>query len=345
MPILANAQFPFSEPMGYQLWRVIAGMYPVQLDAIALAQRLGVDPLDVQPGLSPRQLWHVLLEMLAIRGRLRDLVQEALAQYPNSPNAPFLQALLTDTPVAVSPPPVAGFDPAVTQPESLLFTDDLTMPVGQLEKLIATLRCLKVLAGAVCLLRVENAFGEFFGTGFRVGPDLVLSNEHVLFPEKSKATKVVADFGFDVDESGVSLPVVSLSGSPDSIQGNRVDDWAVVRVSNIDAAVPTIQLDGAPVPQIGERAYILQHPEGRRKRLGFVRNTISAVTDDRVQYLTDTQPGSSGSPVFDAECGLIALHHRGGTPTQMTGKSPLTKNQGIRISRVHAGLKALGLLG
>jgi V8-like Glu-specific endopeptidase len=68
------------------------------------------------------------------------------------------------------------------------------------------------------------------------------------------------------------------------------------------------------------------------------------VTADRVQYLTDTQPGSSGAPVFDAEGRLIALHHRGGTPTQMTGKAPLTKNQGVRISKVHAGLKGLGLV-
>ncbi len=71
---------------------------------------------------------------------------------------------------------------------------------------------------------------------------------------------------------------------------------------------------------------------------------VSAVTADRVQYLTDTQPGSSGAPVFDAEGRLIALHHRGGTPTQMTGKAPLTKNQGVRISKVHAGLKGLGLV-
>lgn len=71
---------------------------------------------------------------------------------------------------------------------------------------------------------------------------------------------------------------------------------------------------------------------------------ITAVTDDRVQYLTDTQPGSSGAPVFDSQCRLIALHHRGGTPTQKTGKAPLTKNQWVRISRVHAALVAQGLV-
>ena len=106
------------------------------------------------------------------------------------------------------------------------------------------------------------------------------------------------------------------------------------------ADIPVIDLSTAAVPADGDRAFIVQHPDGQQKRLGFVRNMITAVTGDRVQYLTDTQPGSSGAPVFDEGGRLIALHHRGGTPTQRTGKAPLTKNQGVRISRVVAGLAA-----
>lgn len=47
-----------------------------------------------------------------------------------------------------------------------------------------------------------------------------------------------------------------------------------------------------------------------------------------------------GAPVFDERCRLIALHHRAGTLTRKTGKAPLTENQGVRISRVVAGLVA-----
>jgi S1-C subfamily serine protease len=340
MGILSESPFPFQKPMAYQLWRVIAGMFPVPLDAIAFAERYEVDRLDLPTNLSPRQLWHVILETTAIKGTTGDMIKEALAQNARSPHAAFLKALLADVPAAVSPEPVAGFDPAVTKPESLLFTDDLTIPAGRVPALIATLQRVGVLAPAVCLLRVENPYGGFFGTGFKIGPDLVLTNHHVLFPEKTQATDVRADFGFDVDAAGASLPVVSLVGSPATIDGDPVDDWAVICVAKMDAAWPTIDLANARVPKAGERAYIVQHAEGQQKRLGFVRNTISAVTDDRVQYLTDTQPGSSGAPVFDEGGQLIALHHRGGTPTTMTGKAPLTKNQGIRISRVYAALKA-----
>lgn len=343
MSILGESPFPFHKPDGQELWRVIAGMFPVPFDAITFAQRFGVDPLDVQPNLTPRQLWYFLLQQTAIQGTTRDMVTEARNRHPRSPHAPFLTALIDDQDCIVSAEPV-DFDPTITQPEALLFTDDLTMPAGQLPNLIATLQRLYMLLPAVCLLRVKSAGMSFYGTGFRIGPDLVLTNEHVLFPQHQQATEVWADFGFDVDPSGALLPVVSRAGDPASIQGDHADDWAVVRVANMDPAWPAIDLANPPTPQKGERAYVIQHPAAQHKRIGFVRNMISDVTDQHVQYMTDTQPGSSGSPVLDDAGRVIALHHRGGTPTQVTGMAPLTKNQGVRISRVRAGLVAKGLL-
>jgi endonuclease G len=311
---------------------------------MALAERFEVDPLDLPPGLTPRQLWHVILEKTSAKGTTGALTADVLTQNPRSPKALFLKKLIADEPVVVSPEPVTGFDPAVTAPEALLFTDDLTMPAGLIPSLVATLQGLHIQAPAVGLLRVENVHGEFSGTGFRIGADLVLTNEHVLFPEQVKATSVRVDFGFDVDAEGTSLSVVPLTGDPATIDSDRDNDWAVIRVAGMNSTIPVLAIANAPIPADGDRAYIVQHPDGRQRRLGFVRNVITAVTNDRVQYLTDTQPGSSGAPVFDAKCRVIALHHRGGTPTQKTGKAPLTKNQGVRISCVHAALMARGLI-
>ncbi|MGN6110748.1 MAG: trypsin-like peptidase domain-containing protein [Kofleriaceae bacterium] len=330
--------------MGQQLWRVMAGLFPVPLDAIAFAERFEVDRLDLPPNLSPRQLWHVLLEQTAIKGTTRDLVASALEQNPRSPHAGFLRALIDHRTCPVSPEPVSGFDPGVTEPEALLFTEDLTMAVGEVPNLVATLVRLHALTPAVCLLRVRNAYGSFFGTGCKIGPDWVLTAEHVVSPGNERAVEVHVDFGFDVDASGASRDVVHLVGDPASIVGARDHDWAVLRVPGMDPAWPALELASAPAPKEGDLAYIVQHPEGHRMRLGFVRNRVTAVTDDYVQYLTDTQPGSSGAPVFDGAGRLIALHHRGGTPTQYLGKAPLTKNQGVRISQIYAGLVANGIL-
>jgi V8-like Glu-specific endopeptidase len=72
--------------------------------------------------------------------------------------------------------------------------------------------------------------------------------------------------------------------------------------------------------------------------VGFVRNQVSFFDDRVVHYLTDTQEGSSGSPVFDRQGRLIALHHAGGRPQEVVGRSPMRKNEGIRISRIISGL-------
>ena len=344
MSVIDEFPFPFHKPAGQQLWRVMAGLYSMQPDAIAFAASHEIDPLDLQPNLSTRQLWYVLLEKAAIKGTTREMVIRARDDHKRNQFAQFLAALIDDKPAAVSPEPMTGFDPKVTEQESLLFTDDLTMAAGRIPELIVTLQMLMTLTPSVCLLDVTGPAGNFFGTGFRIGDDLLLTNEHVLYPGGAKATAVIAKFGFDVDRAGGDTPVISRPGDTATIVGLAADDWGVIRVANMDAVWPVIDLKDADVPQVGHRAYIIQHPGGNRKKIGFVRNTITKVSDQYVEYLTDTQPGSSGSPVFDPAGKLVALHHRGGTPTQLTGASPLTKNQGVRISRVYAGLKANGIL-
>ena len=137
---LEGFPFPFQTPAGQELWRTLAGLVPVPLDAIALAEKFDVDPLDLPVNLTPRQLWHVILEKTAAKGTTTDLVKDLLAQNPRNRKAPFLKALIDDQKVVVSPEPVSGFDPTVTAPEALLFTDDLTMAAGRIPNLIATLQ-------------------------------------------------------------------------------------------------------------------------------------------------------------------------------------------------------------
>lgn len=348
MAIVDEYPFPFHKPMGQELLRVLAGFYRTEREALIFTQPFGVDPLNVPSGLSPIHLWYELLQMLATQNTVRLAVQSTRDQFPNNPNRPFFEALLADQPAPVSAEPIShqapGFDDTVTSPEALLFFDDLTIPSGQIANLIDTLDRMVANAPAVCLLRVRNALGEFFGTGARIGVQMVLTNHHVLFPMNQRAITVRADFGFDIDAGGASLAVTSLVGNPATIRGESADDWAVIDVPEMNAHWPILPLEGAQAPQIGDATYILQHPGGQQKRLGFVRNTISYVDAGVVRYLTDTRPGSSGAPVFDTAGRLIALHHAGGTPTEVVGKPPVTKNEGIRISRVRERLTAHGVV-
>jgi S1-C subfamily serine protease len=349
--IVDEFPYPFDQPMAQALLRFMVGEYPLEDDALRFVETHGIDPAEVPRGRSPLNLWHRLLEEAAKVGSTRAIVKATRERHPRNPRAAFLDALLVDKVVPVradlgdggEPPPFVVGDDRVTEQEALLFFDDLTMEAGKVPALIETLQRVLAKAASVCLLRVENPAGQFFGTGFRIAPDLVLTNEHVLFPKTQVAAVVHVDFDFDVAVDGASLATVALRGDPATIVGHREDDWAVVRVAGMGAR-PIVDLADAPAPRTNDLAYILQHPGAQRKRLGFVRNTISNVTDRVVHYLTDTQSGSSGAPVFDAAGRVIALHHAGGIPTPIAGTPPLSKNEGIRISRVLAGLRAKGVV-
>jgi S1-C subfamily serine protease len=354
MGILDKGEFPLGEPMAQELLRIMAHLYLSEPESLRFVARFGIDVIDIRMGRSAIDRWQDLLDRLAKKGKLRAAVKATRDEYADNERAPFLDALLADKAAPVSAEPLRrrggggpddpGFDDAAIKKEALLFFDDLTLPVGEVPNLISALMKVIALAPAICLLRAQNVFGEFYGTGFRISKNLVLTNHHVLFPKNTVATKVQADFGFDVDANGASLAVTSLPGAVQTITGEEADDWAVIKVENMNARWPVLPLNDAPTPKVGDRAYILQHPRAQKKRLGFVRNTITDVKEGVIRYLTDTEPGSSGAPVFDMQGCLIALHHAGGDPIEVPGKPPVAKNEGIRISRVLARLKVGNLL-
>ena len=62
---------------------------------------------------------------------------------------------------------------------------------------------------------------------------------------------------------------------------------------------------------------IIQHPEGGVKQIALENNLVTRIKRDEkdnfppylVRYTTDTEEGSSGSPVFTPAWDLVALHH------------------------------------
>ncbi len=83
---------------------------------------------------------------------------------------------------------------------------------------------------------------------------------------------------------------------------------------------------------------IIQHPRGRRKEVALQRNTITNIYTNRIRYSTDTEPGSSGSPVFNNEWDLISIHHAAGEWDNTSGA--WVSNEGMRIDKIVADLRS-----
>ena len=58
---------------------------------------------------------------------------------------------------------------------------------------------------------------------------------------------------------------------------------------------------------------ILQHPEGEQMKVSLSNNGVVKTNEARglVLYVNATKPGSSGSPCFNQDWQLVALHHKG----------------------------------
>ena len=208
----------------------------------------------------------------------------------------------------------------------------------------------------------------FSATGFLVAPWLLMTNAHVL-PDPDAASAVRARFAFQEDPLG-SVPVTPrLVLDPDRFfVTSPVEelDCTVVAVGAVPGSdeppgvvFGTIPLVGATGKILeGEPVNIVQHPGGRPKEIAFRDNRLLALVDDDVMtYSTDTDVGSSGSPVLNDQWELVGLHRssieatdgrgrpvdRHGRPIDESTPETLrtwTANKGSRVSALVRDLGA-----
>ncbi len=189
---------------------------------------------------------------------------------------------------------------------------------------------------AKAVARVALADGSR-GTGFLVGDNYLVTNHHVL-ASKDVAATAVAQFrvekapeGGDYEPDPYPLaPDKFWKTSPKDDEGG--DDWTVVAVDgNPRAKYGSLYL-GRGEPKVKDEVIIIQHPSGGPKKIALSHNVVAFVNDKRVQYLTDTEEGSSGSPVFDSDWRIVALHHKGGLLREPGSGTLYKRNQGIHVN-------------
>jgi V8-like Glu-specific endopeptidase len=185
----------------------------------------------------------------------------------------------------------------------------------------------KMSLSELCVCRVEIA-GDPNGTGFLVGRDLVLTNQHVVQEVLGGARKpesVVCRFDYKVASDGVTLnPGVEYRLLADwLVDSSPVTelDYAMLRLKDAAGDHTVNNQTGAATRRwlrivshdfaIGERLFVIQHPLASPMKLGT--GTVEEIASDGIKIChgADTDRGSSGSPCFTMRWDLVALHQHG----------------------------------
>ncbi|MGH8824367.1 MAG: trypsin-like peptidase domain-containing protein, partial [Jiangellaceae bacterium] len=189
------------------------------------------------------------------------------------------------------------------------------------------------------------------GTGWLITPTLLVTNHHVLNARSAvegpapqagaddlalQAAGTVVRFDYDAESAdGVEV------GCSEAVAWSPELDYAVLRLAESpgraglpvrSSALDAKLEDNVPVN-------VIQHPDGKAKRIGLRNNIVHGTTEQDIRYFTDTQRGSSGSPVLTDDWVVCALH-RGSrrVDVKFQGKSSAYVNVGTQISAVLADL-------
>jgi endonuclease G len=187
---------------------------------------------------------------------------------------------------------------------------------------------------------------EGFGTGSLVSPRLVLTNHHVL-PDRDVAASSAIEFNFQDDLNGKELEPQIFGFDPDAFFiADEERDFALVAVKAAPGELdpfgtnPLIEAEGKGV--IGEYVTIVQHPRGLKKQVALRENKFVDIAEPFVHYTTDTEPGSSGSPVFNDQWEVVALHHAG-IPAPESKDTGGFINEGILVRKIMEFVRAQNL--
>jgi len=222
--------------------------------------------------------------------------------------------------------------------------DEIIQKNAKFINLATLLAKLPLLEGQVCWVDIPGGGG----TGFLVGTDLVLTNDHVterLRTGQARWQDVKCRFDYRQAIDGTTLDrkkktEVGLDAAQwlvDRLPASQYDwnpslgsasaaelDYALLRLAEkigdlpvggdtVDSKVQPrgwIDIKAMPPPLVaGNQVFLLQHPKGDPLQLAIGTVKEFNANGTRLRYDANSKDGSSGSPCFNIDLELVALHH------------------------------------
>ncbi|SEB22701.1 serine protease [Variovorax sp. YR216] len=206
---------------------------------------------------------------------------------------------------------------------------------------------------------VTNTNGVRMGTGFLMPgaafgkpyPLVFVTNAHVISDTVPKALKWEdARVTFEIEAaSGVDMAhrvqEVLYTSEPGKL-GNVADapgkldvTVCLLRSTPKDASGLSVATS-IPLPSPNTKAFVVGHPQAGEMQFSLQDSVLMDVCPQErlMHYRTPTDPGSSGSPVFNQDWEVVALHHAGSQACpRFAGSGTYEANEGITLQAIRRG--------
>jgi S1-C subfamily serine protease len=188
--------------------------------------------------------------------------------------------------------------------------------------------------------RIGPSAEEHVGTGFLIeggdldkrlaGQRLMLTCDHVIS-------------NTNVNSLNPGRAIITFRAEDNSIQKFGVEsvlwsspegdlDVSILRLDGDTGKLPVVPWAQHPLGEEEQRVLIFGHAVGGALSFSLGDNRLVDRNERFLQYRAPTVSGSSGSPVFNLDWELVAVHHRGGySMKRLTGEGVHEANQGSSV--------------
>jgi V8-like Glu-specific endopeptidase len=301
--------------------RTLAELYPDITSVDRLLGSAGIPIGNVGRTDRPLDLWHNVITETDHRSQTSDLLKVAVLDYPRNPTLHEWLGTLLDSSGGFSSVANDGSNNV----EKIMGSQSTLLPISFLQMGLERARSVG---------RITTQRGH--GSGFVVGNDFIVTNYHVI-GSADEAERAEIGFDYETDARGNLRSEKIVQLRPERGFATSVaDDLTIIRAdAGVSSKWGCIPIDDVDTKHL-QRVNIIQHPGGGPKQVALYHNVVSHVDDRRIQYYTDTLPGSSGSPLFDDRWALVGVHHSGGRLYSPGAKEFIYTNEGIPVGRLKA---------
>ena len=186
--------------------------------------------------------------------------------------------------------------------------------------------------------RVLFPNGKNFATCFLIGPQLILTNHHVFStPQETAGVRIQFNYREQYD-GDLADPDEYICDSATFITDKTLDFTLVGLTQQAKPAY--LPLRHADSTVRGSHIAIIQHPSGYPLQIAMRDNSLVYDDANTIEYLTNTDYGSSGAPVFNDNWNVIALHSQ---RVKDPNSDTWYRNRGTKIEAIVRNIDSKGV--